>query len=252
MLRTMSNPNTRLTDFELIRSKGMQFASFDLTRPLYQRRGRAAIHARENIWVVLGGGCSDFLSTTTTTTKATWLRWTALLHSARGLKQEILVSLHRHAGFHQDHNSHNTFNVARKSSFATKNDHKTTCTRMGGVIRFGLFRSAISQAKFTDQEKRKTLLTKEGFWLIRGNTTRGNHKRTVTYPWRYLQQNVGEETERVKIAEAKMKLESFVWRRFLLFTVCRAIVWQTLLIGAWGNKNWVYLVAKHSQRIKFS
>ncbi len=27
--------------------------------------------------------------------------------------------------------------------------------------------------------------------------------------------------------------------------------WQTLLIGAWGNKNWVYLVAKHSQRTKF-
>ncbi len=26
---------------------------------------------------------------------------------------------------------------------------------------------------------------------------------------------------------------------------------QTLLIGAWGNKNWVYLVAKHSQKTKF-
>ncbi len=26
---------------------------------------------------------------------------------------------------------------------------------------------------------------------------------------------------------------------------------QTLLIGAWGNKNWVYLVAKQSQRTKF-
>ncbi len=33
----------------------------------------------------------------------------------------------------------------------------------------------------------------------------------------------------------------------------RPIVWrsgQTVLIGAWGNKNWVYLVA-HSQRTKF-
>ena len=37
---------------------------------------------------------------------------------------------------------------------------------------------------------------------------------------------------------------------FIFFAQMRTF-WQSLLIGAWGNKNWVYFVAKHSQRTKF-